>query len=422
MQLKLAYGRTGLQIELPDSAAVTVLAPTFVPGLPDEATALRQALRRPLDGPPLRELAAAGDRVAVVFSDLTRPMPNERVLPVLLEELAHVPQEQIVLLNALGSHRPQTEEELKHMLGAEIVRTYRIVQHDAWDREVLVSVGQDGEGRDICLHRAYVEADVRIITGFIEPHLFAGFSGGPKAVLPGIAGIESIWASHAAAMITHPRATWGVTEGNPIYEHICRAASLAEPTFCLNVALNRDRSITDVFAGHWRRVHQAGCQTVAERAMVPVGKAFEIVITSNSGYPLDLNLYQAVKGMSAAARIVHPGGAIIQAAECWDGIPNHGEYKDLLWSHGSPAAFLAKLQQPGFFRHDQWEAQIQAQVLRQARVYLYSDHLDDEEIRRAWLQPCRDIAAAVEQLLQRYGSEARICVLPEGPMTIPTLA
>ncbi len=419
MQVTLAYGRTGLSVELPGEAVV--IRPAEVPGLPDEAAAIREALRRPMGTPPLRELVRPDHRVTVVFSDLTRPMPNERVLPVLLEELSHVRPAQVTLLNALGTHRPQTPAELEEMLGAQIVRTYPIVQHDPHDRASLVPVGVSSFGHPILLHRAYVEADVRILTGLIEPHFFAGFSGGPKSLLPGIAGMETIGGNHGATMIAHPQATWGVTAGNPIYEEIAQAALLAPPTFCLNVAVNRVRAITDVWAGDWKAVHEAGCRTVATRAFVAVEHPFDIVITTNSGYPLDLNLYQAVKGMSAASRITRPGGAIVLAAECSDGIPDHGRYKELLWSAGSPEAFLKTVARPDFFCQDQWEAQIQAQIQQRAEVYLYSDRLDDETIRRAWLRPCRNIPSLLEELRARYGRDARIAVLPEGPQSVPVL-
>lgn len=414
MQITLAYGKTGLPVQFPDDT--TVLRPAFVPGLPDEAGALRETLRRPLGCPPLHKMVHPTDRVVIVFSDLTRPMPNERVLPLLLEELAHVPREQITLLNALATHRPQTETELEVMLGAEIAPNYTIVQHDAWDKQGLVYVGQTRSEHPVWLNRAYVEADVRIVTGFIEPHFFAGFSGGPKAVLPGVAGAETVWANHSAAMIAHSKATWCVTAGNPIYEEITQAAALAPPTFCLNVALNSKKVITDAWAGDWQQVHAAGCQTVGARALVPVKAPFDVVVTTNAGYPLDLNLYQAVKGMSTAARVVRPGGAIVVAAECWDGIPDHGNYKELLWTAGSPQALLERIAQPGFFRQDQWEAQIQALIQLKADVYLYSDGLSDEEIRRAWLTPCRDIAATVPELCAHYGP--RVGVLPEGPQTV----
>jgi nickel-dependent lactate racemase len=424
MRVQLAYGREGLWIELPEDAPVTVIEPQFVPGLFDEQAAIAAALRSPVGTSPLSQLIRPDDTVAVVFSDLTRPMPNGRVLPPLLDELAlaGVSDEQIVLVNALGTHRPQTEAELTDMLGSGVVNRYRIVQHDAaaslTGDENLVEVGRNRAGRLVRVNRAYMEASVRILTGFIEPHIFAGFSGGPKAVLPGIADIEAILDNHGATMITHPKATWAVTGGNPIWEEMLAVARSTAPTFLLNVALNRDREITSVFAGDLVAAHRDGVAFVRQTAMQPVSEPFDIVITSNSGYPLDLNLYQAAKGMSAAAQIVRPGGDIIVAAECWDGVPSHGEYQRLLWDAGSPEELLDKVMAPGFRCHDQWEAQIQAQIQLKASVHVYADGLSDEELRRALVIPCSSIEETVTWL-RRRNPEATVAVLPDGPQTVP---
>ncbi len=418
----LAYGQRGLRVDLPDEG-VTVIEPRFVPGLPDETAAIQEALRAPIGSPPLVDLVRPADTVAVVFSDITRPMPNDRVLPVLLEELARagVPDDHVVLINALATHRPQTEAELRRMLGDGIVDRYRILQHDAWDDGMLVPVATHRAGRTVRVNRAYLEASVRILTGFIEPHFFAGFSGGPKAVLPGIADIDAILDNHGPAMIAHPQATWAVTEGNPIWEEMRDVARATAPTFILNVALNRDRRVTAVFAGEMEAAHRAGVAFVREHAMRPVPALFDIVITSNSGYPLDLNLYQAVKGMSAAAQIVRPGGDIIVVAECWDGIPDHGEYKRLLWEAASPEDLLARILAPGFRCQDSWEAQIQAQIQRRARVHVYADGLTDEDLGRAHVLPCRSVEETVARL-RRQNPEATIAVLPDGPQTVPYVA
>ncbi len=420
MRLNLAYGRTGLAIELPDDIPVRVLEPRFVPGLPDEQSAILTALRSPRGRPPLRELAGHGDRVAVVFSDLTRPMPNDRVLPHLLDELrlAGVPDDQIVLVNGLGTHRAQSEAELRQMLGNALVDGYRIVQHDAWNGNDLVAVAQNRAGRTVRVNHAYMEASVRILTGFIEPHFFAGFSGGPKAVLPAIADIESILDNHGPVMVAEPDATWAVTNGNPLWEEMLAVALSTAPTFLLNVTLNQERQITGVFAGDLVEAHGAGVASVRQTALRPVPELFDIVITSNSGYPLDLNLYQAVKGMSAAARIVKEGGDIIVAAECWDGIPDHGEYKRLLWEAESPEDLMRTLSVPGFRCHDQWEAQIQAQIQLKARVHVYADGLSDEELRRALVIPCCSIEQTVADI-RRRNPAATISVLPDGPQTVP---
>jgi nickel-dependent lactate racemase len=430
MRIHLAYGRSGLWVELPDNAAVTVIEPRFVPGLADESAAIRAALRSPIGSQPLLELVRPKDTVAVVFSDLTRPMPNDRVLPVLLDELAQagVSDSHITLINGLGTHRPQTGLELRRMLGDAVVGRYRVVQHNAWDDANLTPVGTNRAGRPVRLNRAYVQATARVLTGFIEPHIFAGFSGGPKAVLPGIADIEAILDNHNAAMIADPNATWAVTEahpkqglaGNPIWEEMLTIARSTAPTFLLNVTLNRERQITGVFAGDLLAAHRAGADFVRRTAMQPVPGAFDIVITTNSGYPLDLNLYQAVKGMSAAGRIVRPGGDIIVAAECWDGIPAHGEYRRLLWEAGSPEELLERIMSPGFRCHDQWEAQLQAQVQLKANVHVYADGLSDEELRRALVIPCRSIEETVAGL-RRANPAAAIAVLPDGPQTVPTV-
>ncbi len=419
MEIELAYGRHGLTVELPDDVPVTVIEPRFVHGVPDEEAAIRAAVRSPIGTQPLHELAGPKYSVAVVFSDLTRPMPNERVLPPLLDELAltGVPDKQVALINALGTHRPQSEEELVGMLGQEIVKRYRVLQHDAWGTD-LVEVTENWAESPVCVNRAYVEASVRILTGFIEPHFFAGFSGGPKAVLPGIADIDSILDNHSGHMLANPKSTWAVTKGNPVWEEMVAVAEATAPTFLLNVTLNQKREITGVFAGDMMSTHREGVAFVRKAAMQPVSHPFDVVITSNSGYPLDLNLYQAVKGMSAAAQIVRPGGDIIIAAECWDGVPEHGEYKKILGGANSVEELWETVTTPGFRRHDQWEALVQARIQRKANVHMYTDGLNQDEIRRALLTPSRSIEATIDQLV-RHNPELTVAVLPDGPQTVP---
>jgi nickel-dependent lactate racemase len=282
----------------------------------------------------------------------------------------------------------------------------------------LVAVAKNRAGRPVYVNRAYAEASVRILTGFIEPHFFAGFSGGPKAVLPGIADIDSILDNHGGAMLADPNATWAVTEGNPLWEEMLAVAQRTAPSFLLNVALNQKREITGVFAGDLLAAHREGVSFVRTRATRPVAHPFDVVITSNSGYPLDLNLYQAVKGISAAAQIVRLGGDIIVAAECWDGIPDHGEYKRMLWEATSVQDLWDRVTAPGFRRHDQWEALIQARIQRKANVHLYADGLSDSDVRHALLIPCHSIEDTVARL-RREKPGATIAVLPDGPQTVP---
>jgi nickel-dependent lactate racemase len=419
MKIKLAYGKTGLGVDLPDELDVTVVEPEFVPGLPDPEGALREALRAPIEAPPLRDAVKADDKVGVIFSDITRPTPNHLILPAVLDELAHVPTENITLFNALGTHRPNTDEELRGMLGDPVVDGYHIVQNNAFDQSTQVRVGTTSRGHDVWLNRELVECNVKILTGFIEPHFFAGFSGGGKAVMPGMAGQQTVLGNHDAEMVGHPKATWGITWGNPIWEEVREVALKVGQIFLVNVTLNRDKQITGVFAGDLDAAHAAGCAFVKETAMVPAPHPFDIVITTNSGYPLDLNLYQSVKGMSAAAQVVREGGAIIVAADCWDGIPDHGLYGQLLREADSPRALLDTVCAPGFLKQDQWQAQIQAQIQLKADVYVRTDNLTDEQIKMALLRPSHRIEDTVTELLGKYSPQASICVLPEGPQTIP---
>jgi nickel-dependent lactate racemase len=348
-------------------------------------------------------------------------MPNERVMPVLLDEIERVvPRERITLVNGTGTHRANTDAELRRMLGDAVVDGYRIATHDARDPGSLVKVGTSRFGSDIWLSRTFVEASAKILTGFIEPHFFAGFSGGPKMVMPAVAGLETVLRNHGATMIGHPNATWGVTEGNPIWEEIREAALMTAPRFSLNVSLNKTHEITGVFAGEVMASHRAGTAWVKQTAMRAVEAPFDVVLTTNSGYPLDLNVYQTIKGVSAAARIVKDGGAIVAVSECWDGIPDHGEYKGLLFDASSPEELLARISAPGFLMPDQWEAQIQAMIQRRCRVFLHSS-LPDAVVSRTLLIPCGDVETRVASLLAEYGPQATLCVLPQGPQTIPYL-
>jgi nickel-dependent lactate racemase len=415
MEIRLRYGREGLPVTLPDH--VDVVTTRFTPGLLDEAAAIREALRCPIASEPLADLVKPGDTVVVGHSDITRATPNARLLPVLLAELeaAGVAQEDITLLNALGTHRPQTEAELRAMLGDAIVERYRCLQHDGNDDTGLVALGHTRFGHPVRVNRHFMEADVRILTGLIEPHFFAGFSGGPKGVLPALAGAESVLTNHGRAMIAHPKATWGCTEGNPIWEEMREVALMTHPTFLLNVTINTAGQMTGIFAGEMLAAHAAGYAFVREHAMVAVDAPYDIVVTTNGGYPLDQNLYQAVKGISAANEIVREGGAILVAAACEDGIPGHGRYAALLAEGGSPQGVLEMLARPGFSAPDQWQVQIQAQIQQRAEVYVYSDGLTEAQIRAALFMPCRNIAETVATLQRKYGSQARICVMPEGP-------
>ncbi|WP_091165412.1 nickel-dependent lactate racemase [Paenibacillus sp. 1_12] len=416
METFLQYGKDALRITVPDHSKV--IEPSHLDGLKDDKAAVMEALQHPIGVPSLREMVKATDQVAIVISDITRPTPNHKLVPWLIEELSHVPAEQFVIINGTGTHRDQTREEFVQMLGEEVVNKIRIINHHCHNKDELVNLGSISFGCDAYLNKEYVEADFRIVTGFIEPHFFAGFSGGPKGIMPGIAGIETILTFHNARMIGDPLATWGNMQRNPLQEMASEVNRLCKPDFMLNVALNKDKEITQVFAGELFEAHKQGCAFAKEHAMVPVEQRFDVVITSNSGYPLDQNLYQAVKGMSAAHKIVKQGGTIIVASECSDGIPDHGNYAGILRLRKTPQEILELINDPSFSQFDQWQVQKQAVVQVWADVYVRSS-LPDGLIENAMLKPTANIEDTLRELERKYGETMSVAVLPLGPLTIP---
>lgn len=419
MKVNLAYGSGHLPIEVPDDRT-TVIEPAHIDGLADEKAAVLDALQNPIGSQPLLERISPDAKICIAFTDITRATPNDRIIPWLLEHLGG-PNDNITLLNQLGTHRPNTREELETMLTPEVVANYRVLNHEPENPKELVQVGTTADGTPALLNRHIVEADLRIITGFIEPHFFAGFSGGVKGIMPGCAGLETVMSNHGAKNIGDPQATFGVTEGNPLWEELRDIALKTGPSFLLNVTLNEQRDITNVFAGDIIEAHKTGCVFVKKSAMQPVEQPFDIVVTTNSGYPLDLNLYQGVKGMSAGARVLKEGGTLILAAECREGVPDGSPLDDLLRSADSIEEILAMLSTPGFVRPEQWQAQIQALVQRRAEVLVCCE-LDDATLRACHLAPCADINAEVAKRLAKLGADARVAVLPQGPLTIPYLA
>ncbi|MFC0472710.1 nickel-dependent lactate racemase [Halalkalibacter kiskunsagensis] len=416
MQTTLLYGKEGLTIHVPDDAVI--VEPKDIQGLDNEEASVQAALQNPIGTPPLREIVKETDKVAIAISDITRPTPNEKLIPWLLKELPHVPLENFVIINGTGTHRDQTREEFVHMLGEWVVDHIRVINNNCHDKDTLVNVGQSKFGCDVYLNKDYVEADFRIVTGFIEPHFFAGFSGGPKGIMPGIAGIDTIMTFHNARMIGDPLATWGNMTNNPVQDMTREVNSLCKPDFMLNVTLNKEKEITEVFAGELYQAHDEGCAFVKEHTMIKSDHRFDVVITSNSGYPLDQNLYQAVKGMSAAHKIVKKGGTIICAAECSDGLPNHGNYAQILQMRKSPQEILDMINDPEFKMFDQWQVQKQAVIQVWADVFVYST-LSEEVVNKALFKPTKDIEQTLEELRKKYGENMTVAVLPLGPLTIP---
>ena len=343
------------------------------------------------------------------------------MVPAVLSELDGVVRlEDVVVLVATGTHRTNTDAELRAMLGDEVVDTVRIVNHDSRDAGSMVWRGRFGADVPVWLMREWVDADVRVTTGFVEPHFFAGFSGGPKMVAPGLAALETVLTLHDAARIGHPKATWGIREGNPVHDDIRAIAAGTGPwTSPSTWSSTATRTSSRRSPGRCRRCTTRPSRWSAGTAMQQVDGLFDVVVTTNSGYPLDQNLYQAVKGMSAAAQVVRPGGLVVAAAQCRDGFPDHGPFRGMLEGAASPEALLAEILGRDHTVADQWQAQVLAKLQAKARIVVHTEFLSDADLAAVHLEQVPDVADTVLAELARVGPGARVCVLPEGPQTVP---
>ncbi|HPG52228.1 MAG TPA: nickel-dependent lactate racemase [Spirochaetota bacterium] len=415
MRVSFPYGTGFHELELP--AGAVIIEPRAAEALADERASFLASVREPIGAAPLRECISSGDRVVIVTSDNTRPLPNAKLVPWIIEELRHVPPENFTVLIGTGSHRACSAAEIREMFGNDVSRTLRIVNHDAFDAGGLGKAGVTDRGGEIFLNREYLEADTRITLGFIEPHFFAGFSGGPKAVMPGIAGIDAIMRFHSAPVIDDPRATWGLLRDNPVYEMASRAACLVKPDFSIQVTLGPGHGITGFFCGDVLAAHRAGAVFARESSMRACDTAFDIVITSNSGHPLDRNFYQAVKGICAAGEIVAGGGRIISLSHCGEGIPDDSEFHEILKSHGTPGGLLDMIRDPSFARPEAWQVQKLAAVLARAEVHLFSAMQRDKAADTHCMH-CADPVALLARFMKEK-PDARVAALRFGPLSIP---
>ncbi len=403
MRVRLAFGTDGLVAEFPGPPeyppeTTVVVRPEYRDAIPDPRAALRSVLRRPLAGPPLRELVRPGQTVAISACDGTQPQPRQLMIPAILEELEGIVRlEDVTILIATGAHRGHTPDEIRQMFGRQVADSLRIVSHDARDDASLTWLGTHGNGVPVWLNSHWSSADVRITTGLVEPHAFTGFSGGPKLVAPGLAGLETLLTLHDARRIGHPKARRGITYGNPVHDDIRAISEATGVDFGLDVVLNRDQHIVGAFGGDGLVAHAAATAAARRLSMRPVQGFFDVVVTTNAGHPLDQNLYQSVKGMSTAAEVVRPGGVIICATECRGGFPDHGPYPTV---------------------RDQWQ-EMQARVQQRARTVVHSTGLTATDLAAAHLEHTDDVAATARAALHETGPGARLCVLPEGPRTIP---
>lgn len=421
MQIRLDYGHTGLTVRLPDDVDVSVLEPQPRTPLPDPGAAVAAALAAPIGAPPLRELARGRSSAVVVISDKTRPIPYGVVLPPILAalEAGGIGRDRIEILVATGLHRPNTPDELTAMTSAEIVARYRIRNHVARDAAQHVHLGRTARGTELWIDRGYVAAELKVITGLIEPHLMAGYSGGRKAVAPGCAGVDTMRSLHGAAMLEE-RIGPGLIADNPFHAELVGIARRVGVDFMCDVTIDRARRLTGVYAGDLEQAHAAGVRAVEAHVRAELERPADVVITSAAGFPLDDTYYQSIKGMVAALNVVRRGGTIILAAAVTEGIGS-AEFQRLLAETASPDDYMARITSPGFFTIDQWMLQHLCQVRRKAEVIVVSHGL-------AALPPSNllaTLAPSVEEALARcrtaYGARPHVAVLPEGPYVLPTV-
>ena len=424
--LKLAFGKLGFCLAFdPRRVEPVVLEPQDPPPLQSPARDFHSACESPIGSGPLRVLAnqrfeqarreGRPPRVVIVIADHTRPVPDRLLVPWLVEQL-QVSDESVTVLVGTGTHRGSTPSELERMLGTAANR-FRVINHDC-ENGALAYLGESSCGGPCWLNRVWVEADLRLATGFIEPHFYAGFSGGSKAIVPGIAGLETVRHFHRASLIADSATTWGRLEGNPLQRLTREMTGLCPPHFVVNVTLNRAKVITGIYAGAVREAHDYGAEQAFEQCVVRVPQRFPIVVTSNGGYPHDQNFYQTVKGISAAARIVEPNGAILAISRCEQGLPDEGPFGELLGSPLDNGQLHESIRRATVTQQDQWQVQTLLQSLEKARVYLYSELDGDARIRTRTIS-VDDPSETLRMLTQGFLHRVPVAVLPQGPLTIP---
>jgi nickel-dependent lactate racemase len=423
VRITLDYGKTGLEVDLPDDRLVGPLAIRPAVPLPDAEAAIADALRRPIASRPLTEVARGRRNACILVCDITRPVPNRLLLPPILRTLEEqgIARRDILLLIATGLHRPNEGPELREMLGPDIVANYPIENHRGKILEEHDYLGETPNRVPVYLDSRYVRADLKITTGLIEPHLMAGYSGGRKVICPGIAALETVKVWHGPRFLEHPRADCGIVDGNPVHEENTRIAKLAGCDFIVNVCLDGQKRITWVGAGDMVKAWEEGVRFVEGVVKVGVREPVDVVVTSCAGYPLDTTWYQAIKGLTGALPIVKQGGTIVLAASLSEGIGSP-EFERLIADNPDLKVFKQRILGKDYFVMDQWQLEEQAKVMERCRVKVVSDGLPPDTLRRCHAQPAATVEQAVADCLAEYGPKARVAVIPKGPYVLPYVA
>ncbi len=423
MRVALSYGREGLEVDLPDANLVKCLGYREAEPLADPSGAVSAALASPTGAAPLADLARGKKNACVVISDVTRPVPNPVILPPILRTLEEsgIPRARILILVATGMHRPNLGDELAEMVGTETAANYRIENHDGLNRQQHAYLGESPRGVPVWIDSRYVEADLKITTGLIEPHFMAGFSGGRKLICPGLAALETVRVWHGPKFLEHPNARVGVLDGNPVHEENTWIGRRAGCDFIVNTVIDAQRRILKLVAGDMEDAFLPGVAFVRELVVDTVPEPVDVVVTSSAGYPLDATFYQSVKGMVAAADIVKPGGTVILAASLSEGIGSE-PFQRLLKENTSVDAFMDRILHGDYFVMDQWQLEELAKVLRKARVVVVTDGLPEETLGKLFVETAPSVEQAVADCLTRYGAAATIAAIPKGPYVIAEVA
>jgi len=422
MRVHLEYGRTGLDVELPDQNVVGHLQYRPANPLADPYAVIRQSLERPTGTPSLAELARGRRNACVVICDVTRPVPNPILLPPILEtlEAAGIPRHEILILIATGMHRPNLDDELVEMVGPYVAANYRIENHHGQERSEHTYLGQTPRGVPVWIDSRYVNADLKITTGLIEPHFMAGFSGGRKLICPGLAGLDTVQMWHGPDFLEHPNACNGRLDGNPVHEENTAIGRMAGCDFIVNVVIDAKRRILRVVAGDMEAAFLEGVAFAREPVTATLPEPVDVVVTTSAGYPLDTTFYQAVKGMVAALSIVKPGGTIILAASLSEGIGGP-EFRRIFDENPTLDGFMERILSKSYFVMDQWQLEELAKVRRKAKVKVVSDGLPPETLLRLFVEPAASVESAVADALAEYGPAATIAVIPKGPYVLAEL-
>jgi nickel-dependent lactate racemase len=421
MKIHLSYGRNGLDVEIPEKNLLKVLSFGGSVPLANPGEAIVRSLREPIGSPPLAKLAKRATSACVVVCDITRPVPNKQLLPPVLRILEEngIAKNGITILIATGLHRPSTAPELELILGESIVSKYKVVDHHASAAGEQGLVGETERKTPVYIDKQYLEAELKITVGFIEPHLMAGFSGGRKMVAIGCAGEETIKTLHGPGVLDDERCREGSIDENPLHRELIEISRMAGHDFMLDVSLDANRKITGVYAGDPQRAHAVGVAAVRRSVRATVEEPADIVVTTSAGFPLDLTYYQAIKGMTAALPILKKGGMLILAAECAEGLGSDkfaamatrfstaGEFDE--WIHHHPVDI------------DQWQLQECAKALRHADVVVVASGIQPGQKEKLFVQSAASVEDAVAKGLQKFGAKSTIAVIPKGPYTLVEL-